>query len=127
MSIDNRPLSPHLQIYKPQITSILSITHRGTGIFLSLGAFCLTFWLLALAAGAEKFNYLQTHINSWYGALLMCGFIFSLYFHLCNGIRHLCWDIGLGLKIETTYITGYIVIGCSIIMTLLTFIADFII
>ena len=124
MSIDNRPLSPHLQIYKPQITSILSITHRGTGVFLSIGAFCLTFWLLALADGAEKFNYLQAHINSWYGLLMIYGFIFSLYFHLCNGIRHLCWDIGLGLEIETTYITGYVVIISSSAMTLLTFIAD---
>lgn len=127
MAIDNRPLSPHLQIYKPQITSVLSITHRGTGILLSIGAFCLTAWLLTLAYGAEKFDYLQTYINSWYGLLLLYGFIFSLYFHLCNGIRHLCWDIGLGLKIETTYITGYVIIGCTSTLTLLTFIADYII
>jgi succinate dehydrogenase / fumarate reductase cytochrome b subunit len=120
MALDNRPLSPHLQIYKPQLTSVLSITHRGTGVFLAVGAFFLSCWLLALADGPEQFENLQTHLTNWYGQCLVYAFVFSLYFHLCNGIRHLCWDIGLGLDIDTTYKTGYAVVASTVVLTLLT-------
>lgn len=120
MATINRPLSPHLQIYKPQLTSILSITHRGTGIFLTVGAFFLTCWLLALANGPETFVNLQTHISSGYGQCILYAFVFSLYFHLCNGIRHLFWDAGLGLEIGTSYKSGYAVVAISITLTLLT-------
>ncbi len=120
MATDNRPLSPHLQIYKPQLTSVLSITHRGTGVFLTVGAFFLTCWLLALAHGPQHFAQLQTHLTSWYGKCLVYAFVFSLYFHLCNGIRHLFWDIGLGLDIDVAYKTGYTVVAGSIILTLTT-------
>jgi succinate dehydrogenase / fumarate reductase cytochrome b subunit len=118
--MDNRPLSPHLQIYKPPLTSVLSITHRGTGVFLTIGALFLTCWLLALADGPEQFDNLQTHLTNWYGQCLVYAFVFSLYFHLCNGIRHLFWDIGLGLDIDTTYKSGYAVVAATIILTLLT-------
>ena len=120
MAMDNRPLSPHLHIYKPQLTSVLSITHRGTGVFLTVGAFFLTCWLLALADGPEYFARLQAHLTSWYGQCFVYAFVFSLYFHLCNGIRHLCWDVGLGLDIDTTYKTGYAVVAATIILTLVT-------
>jgi succinate dehydrogenase / fumarate reductase cytochrome b subunit len=120
MATDNRPLSPHLQIYKPQLTSVLSITHRGTGVFLTVGAFFLTCWLLALADGPELFARLQAHLTSWYGQFLVYAFVFSLYFHLCNGIRHLFWDVGLGLDIDVAYKTGYTVVAASVIFTLLT-------
>ncbi|MFB3101290.1 MAG: succinate dehydrogenase, cytochrome b556 subunit [Gammaproteobacteria bacterium] len=120
MATDNRPLSPHLQIYKPQLTSVLSITHRGTGVFLTVGAFFLTFWLLALADGPERFAQLQAYLTSWYGQCLFYAFVFSLYFHLCNGIRHLFWDVGLGLDIDVVYKTGYAVVAVSVIFTLLT-------
>ena len=120
MAMDNRPLSPHLQIYKPQLTSVLSITHRGTGVFLTVGAFFLTYWLLALADGPEYFARLQAHLTTWYGQCFVYAFVFSLYFHLCNGIRHLCWDVGLGLDIDTTYKTGYTVVAATIILTLVT-------
>jgi succinate dehydrogenase / fumarate reductase cytochrome b subunit len=120
MATDTRPLSPHLQIYKPQLTSVLSITHRGTGVFLTVGAFFLTCWLLALADGPENFASLQAHLTSWYGQCLVYAFVFSLYFHLCNGIRHLFWDVGLGLDIDVAYKTGYTVVAASIIFTLLT-------
>jgi succinate dehydrogenase / fumarate reductase cytochrome b subunit len=99
---------------------VLSITHRGTGVFLTAGAFFLTCWLLALADGPEQFENLQTHLTSWYGQCLVYAFVFSLYFHLCNGIRHLCWDVGLGLDIDTTYKTGYAVVAATIILTLVT-------
>lgn len=116
-----RPLSPHLQVYKPQLTSVLSITHRGTGVFLSLGALLLSCWLVGLASGEVAFNNLQQHAATWYGKILLVAFAFSLYYHLANGIRHLFWDAGMGLEISTTYKSGYATIAASIILTALTF------
>jgi succinate dehydrogenase / fumarate reductase cytochrome b subunit len=115
-----RPLSPHLQIYKPQLTSILSITHRATGVFLSLGSLFLTSWLVGLATSEEAFTSLQQYGSAWYGKIILVGFVFSFYFHLGNGIRHLFWDAGLGLEISTTYKSGYAVIAFSIILTVVT-------
>jgi len=120
MTTINRPLSPHLQIYKPQLTSLLSITHRGTGVFLTLGALFLSCWLLSIANGPETYGSLQKYILAWYGQVLLFTWVFSLYFHLCNGIRHLFWDIGLGLEIRATYISGYVVIAASVLLTLIT-------
>ena len=120
MKLVKRPLSPHLQIYKPQLTSVLSITHRGTGVFLSLGALVLTYWLVSLAVSEELFNSFHLHTSFWYGKLFLIGFVFSLYYHLANGIRHLFWDIGLGLEISTTYKSGYFTIFISTVLTLAT-------
>ena len=120
MKLVKRPLSPHLQVYKPQLTSVLSITHRGTGVFLSLGALLLTYWLVSLAVSEELFNSFHLHTTFWYGKLFLIGFVFSLYYHLSNGIRHLFWDIGLGLEISTTYKSGYFTIFISIVLTLAT-------
>jgi succinate dehydrogenase / fumarate reductase cytochrome b subunit len=117
MATVNRPLSPHLQIYKPQLTSLLSITHRGTGVFLSIGALFLSCWLLSVANGPESYQAVQNHILTWYGQTLLYAWVFSLYYHLCNGIRHLFWDIGLGLELKTTYISGYAVVILSVLMT----------
>ncbi len=117
-----RPLSPHLQVYKPQLTSILSITHRGTGVLLSLGALLLAYWLVKLAAGEAAFNQLQQYTTTWYGKIFLTGFVFSFYFHLTNGIRHLFWDIGMGLSITNTYKSGYAVIIASIALTLVALI-----
>jgi succinate dehydrogenase / fumarate reductase cytochrome b subunit len=120
MKLVKRPLSPHLQVYKPQLTSVLSITHRGTGVFLSLGALVLTYWLVSLAVSEELFNSFHLHTSFWYGKLFLIGFVFSLYYHLANGIRHLFWDIGLGLEISTTYKSGYFTIFISAVLTLAT-------
>ncbi len=120
MKLVKRPLSPHLQVYKPQLTSVLSITHRGTGVFLSLGALVLTYWLVCLAVSEELFNSFHLHTTFWYGKLFLIGFVFSLYYHLANGIRHLFWDIGLGLEISTTYKSGYFTIFISAALTLAT-------
>lgn len=120
MKLVKRPLSPHLQVYKPQLTSVLSITHRGTGVFLSLGALVLTYWLVSLAVSEELFNSFHLHTTFWYGKLFLIGFVFSLYYHLANGIRHLFWDIGLGLEISTTYKSGYFTISISAVLTLAT-------
>ena len=118
-----RPLSPHLQIYKWQIPMAMSIVHRGTGVFLSLGALLLSCWLVGVASGEEAYNQLLQHMTAWYGKILLIAFVFSLYYHLVNGIRHLFWDAGLGLEISTTYLSGYITIAVSLILTIATIIA----
>jgi len=115
------PISPHLQIYKPQLTSLLSITHRATGVFLSFGALLLGYWLLSVAAGPDMYAKVYVHVASWYGQLALLAFTFSLYYHLCNGVRHLFWDIGAGLEIETAYKSGYAVIIVSIVLTLASY------
>ncbi len=120
MAAVNRPLSPHLQIYKPQLTSVLSITHRGTGVFLTVGALFLSCWLLSIANGPESFTGLAAHINAWYGQIMLYAWAFSLYYHLCNGIRHLFWDAGRGLDIQTTYRSGYAVVIISVLFTVIT-------
>ena len=125
MSTRQRPLSPHLQIYKPQLTSVLSITHRGTGVFLSLGAVLMCFWVVGIAAGPQLYAQLMAHAAAWYGQALLFAVVFSLYFHLCNGIRHLFWDAGLGLDIGTTYRSGYAVIIVTLLLTAATFVAGY--
>ena len=87
-----RPLSPHLQIYKPQLTSILSILHRATGIALSMGSIILVFWVIALTLGDTTYTLYLKVINNWFGKLILFGFTFALFYHLSNGIRHLFWD-----------------------------------
>ena len=116
----HRPLSPHLQIYKPQLTSVLSITHRGTGVLLALALLVMPYWLLSIASGPETYALLLRHFSAWYGKLFMFGVMFSVYYHLCNGIRHLGWDLGRGLDLPSTYLTGYIVVFLSVLMTLAT-------
>jgi succinate dehydrogenase / fumarate reductase cytochrome b subunit len=118
-----RPLSPHLQIYKPQLTSVLSISHRATGVALSVGALLLVWWLLAGALGAESYGRAQSFLGSWIGVLLMIGWTFSLFFHLCNGIRHLVWDTGHGLDLPTSYASGWMVVAASIVLTLIAAVA----
>ncbi len=114
------PLSPHLSVYKWQITMILSITHRATGVFLSLGLLFLSCWLLAIASGAESYANVSQYVNAWYGQALLIAFVFSIYFHLCNGIRHLVWDVGHGFEIKTFYASGYAVVIATVVLTALT-------
>jgi succinate dehydrogenase / fumarate reductase, cytochrome b subunit len=117
MASQNRPLSPHLQVYKPQLTSVLSITHRATGIALAVGTLLLVWWLVAAATGESAFADVQAFIGSWVGRLLLLGWSFALFYHLCNGLRHLFWDAGKGLELETAYTTGRLVIAASILLT----------
>ena len=107
MTSSNRPLSPHLQVYRPQLTSILSITHRATGIALSFGIILLIAWILATAAGENYFNTMNSIITSWFGKLVLVGFTWALFYHLCNGVRHLFWDAGYGFELSTVYKSGY--------------------
>jgi succinate dehydrogenase / fumarate reductase cytochrome b subunit len=123
MAASQGPLSPHLQIYKRQLTSVLSISHRASGLFLSLGALLLCYWLLAVAAGPNTYARTYAHVQSWYGQILLFLFCLSFYYHLCNGIRHLFWDAGLGLELKATYASGYAVVVVSVLLTLATWFA----
>jgi succinate dehydrogenase / fumarate reductase cytochrome b subunit len=114
-----RPLSPHLQIYRPQLTSFMSITHRATGVFLSIGTLVLVYWLMAAAAGPVAYQQAQTLLSSGIGLLLLFAWSFSLFYHLCNGIRHLFWDAGYGFDIKTVYSTGYFVLATTMLLTAL--------
>jgi len=118
----SRPLSPHLQIYRREITSVLSISHRATGLALSLGTLLLVWWLVALARGPEAFTNAQSFVGSWFGRLLLLGWTFSLFFHLANGIRHLCWDAGYGFEIKTTTISGWVVVAAATALTVIAWI-----
>ena len=118
MASNNRPLSPHLQVYKPQLTTFMSITHRATGIALAVGTLMLVCWLIAAATGETAFNEVQAFLGSIVGRLLLFGWSFALFYHLCNGLRHLFWDAGKGFEIETAYMTGRIVIAASILLTI---------
>ncbi len=115
----SRPLSPFMigPYYKPQLTSMLSIIHRITGMALSAGTLLLAGWLVALASGPEAFEAYASHISAWYGQVVLFGFSWAFMYHLCNGIRHLFWDIGKGLEIEKAYATGYAVVIASGVLT----------
>jgi succinate dehydrogenase / fumarate reductase cytochrome b subunit len=115
----DRPLSPHLQVYKPQLTSVLSISHRATGIALSVGTLLLLWWLIAAASGPEAYAVFSGFLGSWLGILLLIGWTYSLFFHLCNGIRHLVWDAGYGFDLPTTYASGWGVVAASGVLTLI--------
>lgn len=127
MNTDNRPLSPHLQIYSWQWTMLLSITHRATGIALSAGTLLLVWWLLALATGPEAFATAQGFVGSWFGLLLLIGWTWSLFYHLCNGIRHLVWDTGAGFDLSTARASGYAVVVASVVLTVIAWIAGFVV
>lgn len=117
MATQQRPLSPHLQVYRPQITSVLSIAHRGTGVVNALGVFVLGCWLVALAAGGEAYAQFAAAAGSVPGRIALFGFAATLVYHLLNGVRHLFWDIGWGFEIPQLYRSGYTVIGLSLLLT----------
>ncbi|MBN35931.1 MAG: succinate dehydrogenase, cytochrome b556 subunit [Rhodospirillaceae bacterium] len=118
----NRPLSPHLQVYRPQITSVLSITHRATGIVLSLGTVLLVLWVMAAAAGPDTYAIAQAWAGSWLGYLFLFGYSACLFYHLLNGIRHLFWDAGHGFELETVTRTGWAVLVGTVVLTAMAWI-----
>lgn len=125
MSANERPLSPHLGIYKPEWTMVLSITHRITGAGLAGGVLLMVGWLLALASGQEAFDAVQAFIGTWFGRLLLFGWTWALFFHFCNGIRHLGWDIGWGFELDAARNTGYLVALASVGLTVLAWVAGY--
>jgi succinate dehydrogenase / fumarate reductase cytochrome b subunit len=122
MSAANRPLSPHLQVYKPQITSVLSILHRLTGIALAVGTLLLVYWLVAAASGAEAFAAAQEFVGSAIGMIVLFGWSVALFYHLCNGIRHLVWDAGYGFELPDVYRSGWAVVIATVALTLVSWI-----
>lgn len=119
MTRPKRPLSPHLQIYRLQWTMLLSISHRITGVGLALGSLLLIYWLASAASGPEAFETAQAFLGSWLGRLLIFAWSFALFYHLCNGIRHLFWDAGYGYELTTAYHSGLAVLAVSLLLTLL--------
>jgi succinate dehydrogenase / fumarate reductase, cytochrome b subunit len=122
MSGSNRPMSPHLQVYRPQLTSVLSITHRATGVALAAGTILLVWWIMAAAAGPDYFAYVQAIMGSWLGLLILLGFSWAVFFHLCNGIRHLFWDAGYGFELDTAYKSGWATLAGSVVLTVIAWI-----
>lgn len=118
-----RPLSPHLQVYRLQITSVLSITHRFTGLGLVAGLFALVYWLAAAAYGPDAFGRAQAALASWPGQVVLFGWIFCLFYHLANGIRHLAWDIGWGFDLPTLRSSGWAMLAAAVALTAITWIA----
>ncbi len=116
----NRPLSPHLTIYAPQLTSMTSILTRITGNALIVGMLLIVWWLLAAATSAESFATADAVLTSWFGNLVMFLSLWALWYHTLAGVRHLIWDQGKGLDLDTAYKLGYAVIGGSVILTILT-------
>ena len=121
----NRPLSPHLQIYRPQLTSLLSVAHRATGIFLSLGIPFFLYWLWSLESGRDTYAAAGEFFGSFIGRLLLLGWTFAFFYHLCNGIRHLFWDAGKGFELEDAYRSGWLVVAASASLTLLSWIGAY--
>lgn len=114
-----RPLSPNIQIYRPQLTSVLSIANRITGVFLSAFAVLMVVWLIAAAAGPEAYSTIQRLMRSWLGQILLLGCTFSFFMHFCGGLRHLVWDTGRGFELRTIYASGWAVVVASILLTAL--------
>ena len=117
MATRERPMSPHLQVYRWQITMTMSILHRVTGVVITVGAFALACWLLALAAGGEHYVRAAAMLASPLGKLVLFGFSLSLVYHLLNGIRHLLWDMGWGFEIPEFYRSGWTVVVLTIVFT----------
>lgn len=120
MSADHRPLSPHLQVYKPQLTSVMSILHRLTGIALAVGTLLLVYWLAAAAGGPESYAAAQAFIASPIGLILLFAWSLAFFYHLSNGIRHLFWDAGYGFELPTVYKSGWTVLIATAVLTLLS-------
>lgn len=120
----SRPLSPHLSIYKPQISSVLSIMHRITGVFLFIFIIALSWLMILMLSSSMGFALLEwdflSIVNSCFFKACLLGVLFCLYFHLFNGIRHLFWDIGLGFEISSMHKSGWFVMLCTLLMTAFT-------
>jgi succinate dehydrogenase / fumarate reductase cytochrome b subunit len=113
-----RPLSPHLGVYRWQIGNSLSILHRITGVALGLGFLALTFWLSSLAGGEDTYRSAARLFASPPGLVCLFGWTFSFLFHLFNGLRHLCWDVGLGFERTQRHASGWIAVLAAVCATL---------
>jgi succinate dehydrogenase / fumarate reductase cytochrome b subunit len=122
MQYNNNPLTPHLQIYKWQISSLLSITHRIVGIINIIAITAICFWVISLLLlGAENYDAVQVFLKTFVGKFLMVSLCWTFSFHILNEIRHLAWDLGYGFDLKTTKITGVAVLIGSFIFTILIY------
>ena len=118
---NNRPLSPHLDIYQYQITWTVSIMHRITGVAMTLGLILIVAWLVAAAFSPELFSLIDGVLRSWIGMIIIFGSLWAFWFHFLNGIRHLFWDLGYGFNLSTVWRSGCVVVLGSIILTIFSF------
>ncbi len=116
----NRPLSPHIQVYRPQLTSITSILTRITGNAMLITALLIVWWFLAAATSAEYFDTVNVILTSWFGDIVLTLSVLGLWYHTLAGIRHLIWDNAVMMDIPTVEILGWTCIGGSVVLTLLT-------
>jgi len=121
-----RPVSPHLQIYRPKLTMIMSIVHRLTGIALYFGTILLAWWLIAAATGPDYFNWVNEFFGSFIGRLLLFGYTWALIHHMLGGIRHLVWDTGRGFDLPTAEMSARLVLIGSIAITVIFWVAGYI-
>jgi len=112
-----RPLSPYLQIYKPQLTSVMSILHRASGVGLALGLPVFVAWLMALAAGNPFYDIFVGWFQNPVSQVFLFGWSWAFFYHFCTGIRHLLWDAGFFLGLKGVYTTGWIAFGTSTVVT----------
>lgn len=119
MADTQRPLSPHLQIYKRQVQMMTSIVHRATGIALAVGSLLVVAGLMHLASGEESFNHYRAIIGSPVGMILLLGWTWALFYHLCNGVRHLIQDAGLGYEIPQFVRSSWLSVLGSVVLTVL--------
>ncbi len=122
-----RPKSPNIQIYRPQLTSVLSITNRLTGVVSGIAAVGLVGWLVAAAAGPHPYAVMQGLLASWGGQIVLFAITLAFFLHLCGGIRHLIWDAGCGFELRAIYGSGWAVVAASVALTTATFIAAWIV
>jgi succinate dehydrogenase / fumarate reductase cytochrome b subunit len=117
-----RPLAPNVQIYRPQLTSVLSFLNRITGVALSVGAIVLVIWLLAAARGPQAYAVVQGAIASWIGQVVLFGTTFAFFLHFCGGIRHLVWDTVHGFELRSIYISGWAVVTAPVVLTVVAWV-----
>ena len=117
-----RPLSPHLQVYRPQITSVLALFHRLTGLGLVVGLVLLVVWLACLATGRGSYDLFVWYLKKPLGLVFLFGWSWAVFYHMCSGVRHLLWSAGLFVTIPGIDRTGYAVVGVSTLVTLLVWI-----
>ena len=114
-----RPLSPHLQIYKPTLTMMMSIAHRITGAALYFGTLLVAWWLIAAATSENAFHLASQVLGSWVGLIVLVGYTWALMLHLLGGIRHLVWDTGAGLEKDTSIQLAWATLAGSVVLTVL--------
>lgn len=120
-----RPLSPHLQIYRPMLTMMMSIAHRMTGAALYFGTLLVVWWLVALASGPDHFAYVQDIAGSWFGRLVLFGYTWALVHHAIGGMRHLIWDTGRGFDLELVEWMARLNLAGSVVITVVIWIIGY--